>query len=69
MRTIEASFSILPHVALDQVEYLIACRLADVGVPIEPLTQTLRYGNLEMTEDIEHPMRRHYTWTGEDRRI
>lgn len=50
----------------DQREYLIACRLVEIGVPIDPLTQHVRHGELTYTTDPEGY--RHYVWRGKDLR-
>ena len=65
-RRIDVSLTVQDGVAVDQVEYLCACILADQGVPIVPLTQDLMYGTI--TCEV-HGQKRFYCWTGADRRI
>ena len=65
-RRIDVSLTVQEGVAVDQVEYMCACILADHGVPILPLTQDLMYGTI--TCEV-HGQKRFYCWTGADRRI
>ena len=55
-----------PKIRPQQREYLVACELANAGIPINVFNWRLSHGALtvEMLKDGT----RHYTWVGEDRR-
>lgn len=53
-----------PKIRPQQREYLIACELANAGVPINVFNWQLSHGKLTVMEERDGT--RLYTWIGED---
>lgn len=53
----------------DQLEYLIACKLIDAGIPIDLFTRKVRHGCLSYVMNEHDPYTRYYHWHGEDWRV
>lgn len=64
-RLIIADLTVNELIPEDQMMYLFACKLAEAGIPIEPMTQELRYGVLEYEVKGNTV---HFEWHGKDMR-